>query len=75
VPERELLTTPQLAAALGLHLRSVQRYRAKGQITPELTTPGGHHRWDVDNVRRQLRELAATRTHDDPRDHRPPNGQ
>jgi DNA-binding transcriptional MerR regulator len=61
VPERELLTTSQLAAALGLHLRSIQRYRAKGQITPELTTPGGHHRWDVDNVRRQLRELAEHR--------------
>jgi len=26
-------------------------------ITPEFTTPGGHHRWDADKVREQLRAL------------------
>jgi DNA-binding transcriptional MerR regulator len=52
----DLLTTSELAKALGLSLRSVQRYIAAGNITPELTTPGGHHRWDLDNVREQLRE-------------------
>jgi hypothetical protein len=64
VPDLELLTTSELARALGLSLRSVQRYVAARQITPELTTPGGHHRWDVDNVRKQLRELAEQRQRD-----------
>lgn len=51
------MTTSELARSLGLSLRSVQRYIAAGHITPELTTPGGHHRWDVAKVREQLREL------------------
>jgi hypothetical protein len=32
-------------------------YRAQGKITPEVTTPGGRHRWVVDDVKRQLREM------------------
>jgi excisionase family DNA binding protein len=52
----DLLTTSELAKALGLSLRSIQRYIAAGHITPELTTPGGHHRWNLDDVRNQLRE-------------------
>jgi DNA-binding transcriptional MerR regulator len=57
VPEPALLTTPQLARALGLSISSVRRYAAAGQIKPELTTPGGHYRWSVESVRQQLREL------------------
>lgn len=57
MPDREVVTTSELARALGLSLRSVQRYIAARQITPELTTPGGHHRWIVDDVREQLRRL------------------
>jgi hypothetical protein len=29
-------------------------------IKPEFTTPGGHHRWDAEKVREQLRELRQT---------------
>jgi hypothetical protein len=53
----EYLTTPQLAAALGLSLRSVQRYHQDGKIQPEYTTPGGQHRWNLENVLAQLREF------------------
>jgi hypothetical protein len=28
---------------------------ANGVITPEYTTPGGHHRWVLETVRRELR--------------------
>lgn len=59
VPGEELLTTSELARALGLSLRSVQRYIRAGYITPDLTTPGGHHRWNPENVRAQLRALRA----------------
>jgi DNA-binding transcriptional MerR regulator len=52
-----LVTTSELARALGLHMRTIQRYRAEGLITPEVETKGGHARWDVDSVKQQLREL------------------
>lgn len=59
----ELVSTPELAKALGLSLRSVQRYVAAGKIVPDLTTPGGpggrgQHRWNVERVREQLRGVA-----------------
>jgi DNA-binding transcriptional MerR regulator len=63
VPSEELLTTSQLARALGLSVSSIKRYIAAGQIEPELTTPGGHYRWSVESVRRQLRELRARDEH------------
>ena len=52
-----LVTTSELARALGLHMRTIQRYRAEGLITPELETKGGHARWDVEKVKEQLRAL------------------
>jgi excisionase family DNA binding protein len=57
VSERRLLTTSELADALSLSLKSIQRYLRDGKITPAYTTPGGHHRWDLDDVREQLRRL------------------
>ena len=59
--DEELLTTSQLARALGLSLSSIKRYISAGQIKPDLTTPGGHYRWNVESVRQQLRELQQRR--------------
>lgn len=59
--DEELLTTSQLARALGLSLSSIKRYISAAQIKPDLTTPGGHYRWNVESVRRQLRELQQQR--------------
>jgi DNA-binding transcriptional MerR regulator len=53
----KLLTTPELARALSLSTKSIQRYLRDGKIKPAYTTPGGHHRWDLADVTRQLREL------------------
>ena len=52
-----LVTTGELARALGLHTRTLQRYRAEGLITPEIESKGGHARWDVEKVKEQLRAL------------------
>jgi len=52
-----LVTTGELARELGLHSRTLQRYRAEGSITPELESRGGHARWDVEKVKEQLRAL------------------
>lgn len=57
MPTPRLVTTSELARALGLHSRTIQRYRAEGVITPEIETPGGHARWDIEKVKQQLREL------------------
>ncbi|MGI5127267.1 MerR family DNA-binding transcriptional regulator [Pseudonocardia sp. CA-107938] len=49
-----LVTTGQLAEELGVSRGAVNKWHREGLITPVLTTPGGHHRWDVDQVREQL---------------------
>jgi predicted site-specific integrase-resolvase len=53
----ELVTSGHLAKALGVSRGAVNRWLNEGLISPDLTTPGGHHRWNVDRVRAQLREL------------------
>lgn len=53
----KLLTTGELAKELGVSRGAVNKWASDGLIVPEITTPGGHHRWNVDHVRDQLREL------------------
>lgn len=53
--EESDVSTPELARRLGVGFRTVQRWIAAGKITPTWTTPGGRYRWDLDDVRRQLR--------------------
>ena len=57
MPEPRPVSTTELARALGLSARSIQRYVTAGMIEPEFTTPGGHYRWNVERVRQQLRAL------------------
>jgi DNA-binding transcriptional MerR regulator len=51
----ELVTTGALAKALGVSRAAVHRWVGIGLLVPDVTTPGGHHRWDVERVRAQLR--------------------
>lgn len=55
-PDR-LVTTSELARALGLSGRTIQRYRREGVLKPEIASPGGHARWDIEKVKDQLRAL------------------
>jgi hypothetical protein len=50
----ELLSTGALAKALGVSRAAVNRWVGTGLLVPDVTTPGGHHRWDVDRVREQF---------------------
>jgi hypothetical protein len=50
----ELVSTGALAKALGVSRAAVNRWVGTGLLVPDVTTPGGHHRWDVDRVREQL---------------------
>ncbi|OZM77277.1 MULTISPECIES: helix-turn-helix domain-containing protein [Pseudonocardia] len=53
----KLLTTAQAAEHLGIDRRTLATYARRGLLTPTLTLPTGHHRWDLEDIRRQLREL------------------
>lgn len=58
MPERrQLMTSGELAEELGISVRTVVRYAADGWLKPALTTMGGHHRWDIEDVRRQMAEI------------------
>jgi predicted site-specific integrase-resolvase len=52
----DLVHTSDAAKALGISARSIARWAAEGRITPDLVTPGGHMRWNITNLRRQLEE-------------------
>jgi excisionase family DNA binding protein len=51
----KLLTTGEVAKRLGVSGAAVLKWMAQGLITPEFTSPGGHHRWILEDVREQLR--------------------
>jgi DNA-binding transcriptional MerR regulator len=56
VPDAKLLTTAQAAARLGIDRRTLARYAQQKLLTPTLVLPSGHLRWDMADIRRQLRE-------------------
>jgi DNA-binding transcriptional MerR regulator len=64
VSEPRLVTTAELARALGLAPRTIQKYRQDGILTPDLESAGGHARWNIERVRDELRRLAAERRED-----------
>jgi predicted site-specific integrase-resolvase len=66
VPEEPLLTTAQAARVLGISRRTLSRYALDGQLVPTLVLPSGHYRWEIADIRRQLRALRE-RTEDGPR--------
>ena len=51
------MTTSQAAKALGISSRTLARYAENGVLLPALVLPSGHRRWDLDDVREQLRAL------------------
>lgn len=54
----DLLTASELAKATSLSVRTIQRYRAEGKLTPETVTPGGQARYDLTKAKRELEQLA-----------------
>ena len=50
----KLATTGDAARAVGVSPRSLARWAQDGTVTPALRTPGGHLRWDIEQLRRQL---------------------
>lgn len=51
--------TGEAAAALGVDRRTLTRWANRGAVTPASTTVGGYMRWDLDQLREQLRTLGV----------------
>jgi DNA-binding transcriptional MerR regulator len=59
-PKRRLLSTGEAAAELGISRRTLSGYARDGILKPAEVLPGPvrrHYRWDLDDLRRQLREI------------------
>lgn len=54
-----LVPTGDAAKAIGVGRSTLARWMAEGLVKPALVTPGGHARWDVDDLKRQLDALQA----------------
>lgn len=54
--EPELVTTTEAAKRIGVSRRTLAQWWGDGKVTPTSITLGGHARWDVDDLRRQIRE-------------------
>jgi DNA-binding transcriptional MerR regulator len=56
-----LVGTGEAARALGISPRTLAHYAQTGQLEPALVLPSGYYKWDVEDIRRQLRELRQRR--------------
>lgn len=52
----KLLTSGELAKALGVSRGILLVWEDKGFIRPFFKTPGGHRRWILEDVRKQLNQ-------------------
>lgn len=50
------LTTGQAADALGVGRATLRRWVTTYKFKPAMVTAGGHYRWDLDDLRRQVEE-------------------
>jgi len=56
-----LLTTREAADAIGVPRNTLQRWAHGGIVTPADTTTSGHRRWDLDDLRAQMRRYLNDR--------------
>lgn len=59
VVDQQLVNTEEAARALNVHPATLRRWAAAGEVSPADRTLGGHARWDIDDLRRQIRERQA----------------
>lgn len=53
--DSNLVATGVAAKAIGVGHSTLARWWKDGEVTPALVTPGGHARWDIEELREQLR--------------------
>jgi 8-oxo-dGTP pyrophosphatase MutT (NUDIX family) len=49
-----LVSTSEAAAAIDISVPTLWRWQKQGKVKPAWTTPGGKHKWDVNDLRKQL---------------------
>lgn len=52
-----MVSTGEAAKAVGVDVRTLQRWATSGLVKPHGWTAGGHMRWDIDRLRTELREM------------------
>jgi DNA-binding transcriptional MerR regulator len=55
--QRRYVTTTQAAEELGIPASTLRHWILKYDLRPADRTLGGHYRWDVDDLRRQIEAL------------------
>lgn len=60
--ERRLVGTVVAAAHAGVDRSTLSRWQTEGRVKPTKWTAGGHARWDLDDLDRQLVALREART-------------
>ena len=60
----KLATTEEVACSVNVTTRTLHRWINAGIVTPTDRTVGGHYRWDLDDLRRQIREYQRRRDED-----------
>jgi excisionase family DNA binding protein len=55
VTDVQYVTTAEAARRIGVGVSTLQRWAAQGVVTPAWRTPGGQARWDVEDLKAQLR--------------------
>lgn len=56
---RELVGTGDAARAVGVDRTTLGRWAKSGVVKPAIRTPGGHLKWDIEDLREQLRAMGA----------------
>lgn len=51
----ELVATGVAAKQIGVHRATLVRWWQQGLVKPDLVTPGGQARWNVERLKRELR--------------------
>ncbi len=59
-----LIGSGEAARALGINTRTLARWVQEGLVTPTLITAGGHYRFELEDLKAQLRKLAQQRRED-----------
>jgi hypothetical protein len=55
---RPTVPTGDAARAVGVSRATLSRWKREGKVTPASTTAGKHLRWDIEDLRAQLRRLS-----------------